>query len=127
MTSALQYYFAISGCSAGLSSVFYILLPSGTTQYFGGIPTKSSQLWTQLTAAGDLLISYLCWIGYRNSTNDYLRTIIVRGMGIYSWVHFGLFLHHHKFVQKHPKGAFPYLGGLVLSTAAVIKWGSLSN
>lgn len=128
MPSLLQTYYLICGSTAGFSSILYIFSPSGTIKYFGGIPSSSNQLWTQLTSAGDLLISYLCYVGYKNSksSNTELQSIIIRGMTVYSLFHFGLFLNHHLRVQKHPHGGlFLYAGSLACALGALFKWGNV--
>ncbi|CAF2550995.1 unnamed protein product [Rotaria sp. Silwood2] len=125
MPSLLQSYYLLYGCSAGLSSILYILFPSGTVKYFGGTPCSSNQLWTQVVSAGDLLISYLCYVGYKSSNSE-LQFVIIRGISLYSLFHFGLFLYHHVRVQKHPHGGLPlYIGGLMCAIGAVFKWGNI--
>jgi hypothetical protein len=71
-------------------------VPYGTSLYFGTPKSSAfhSAFWVRIVAAGDVLVAYLAYVAARSHSAE-IRTLAVRGIGLYSFFHFSSFLYGH--------------------------------
>ena len=122
MAHLLRVYLWLSMILPWISSLLYILTPSGTIKYFGGIPTTSGEFWVQVVASGDILIGFLALSGLRTRNTEVLK-LVFQALFIYNIFHMSTFWYNHIFRETHPSGPTFYIGSLIIGIIACGWWG----
>ncbi len=122
----LLTFFFLMGAVLPLPSILlYVLVPSGTVEFFNGQPTPTSAFWCSLTASGDATVSFLCFCALLTKSTE-VHVLVVRSMAVYSIFHFGAFWFWHHHGDSHPPAvASGYPVSIVISLAAAAWWGWL--
>lgn len=92
-------------------------------EYFGGMPTPTSEFWCTIAASADVMFSALCWTVLAYPTNVELRKSVLWVNALYALFHFGGFLRAHYMFEPHPHGTSFYICGLISTWAAYLAWG----
>ncbi|PWW73928.1 hypothetical protein C7212DRAFT_353544 [Tuber magnatum] len=122
--TSLNLYLGSNALISLSTAYFYLTSPTASIVKLGGRPSPTSTVLTQLLASGEALVSYLCLEGLFSSNNE-MRAMVVRGVGIYTLIHMGTFWWGHKKHVKNPKGAGTFVGGLLLGAGVGAWWGIL--
>ena len=108
-----------------VSSIGYLVVPYGTVQHFGGVSSPSANFWCMLTAAGDILVAYLCFEGLRRGRrNPDIRRIVVRSVCLYTFIHCGIFWYSHHFIEPQANAIISFYPiSMAITATSVFLWG----
>lgn len=127
--SLINFYFLSLAILPGVSVFLYLCVPVETLKVFGGdISAKSTrdaaQLWVRTTSNGDIIVSILNGLALFRPSDWHFRQTVIRVCSLSNLVHFGCFLCHHYFVQRHPLGlAIMYWFAIALILLSGLGWG----
>ena len=127
--SLINFYFLSLTILPGTSVFLYLCAPVHTVKFFGGDisakPTRdAAELWVRTTSNGDIIVSILNGLALFKPADWHFRQTVIRVCSLSNLVHFGCFLCHHYFVQRHPLGlAVMYWFAIALTLLSAIAWG----
>ena len=104
--SLLDGYFLLCGFLSGVSVPLYFCLPARefwqslcnifltfgkvSIVNFNGVTSPTAEFWVRVVGSGDVLCAFICFYGFFSKSAE-VRTFSVRCIGLYNFVHVGMF------------------------------------